>query len=74
MPNYDYKCHSCQKVFEVTQRISDPVLTTCPQCGKPTVERLISGGYFAFKGSGFYETDYKSPQSNSTKSDSSKGN
>lgn len=70
MPNYDYKCSSCEKVFEVFQKMSDPVLTKCPECGKETVERLISGGNFAFKGSGFYITDYKSsPSKDSSKSE-----
>ncbi len=59
MPNYDYKCDSCKEVFEVFQRMSDPVVTVCPKCGKSTVERLITGGNFTFKGSGFYITDYK---------------
>lgn len=69
MPNYDYKCSSCNEVFEVSQRMSDPILTECPKCGKSSVERLISGGNFTFKGSGFYITDYKSSKSENSKSE-----
>ena len=35
MPAYDYRCQSCQKVFEKTQRISEPAGATCPECGNP---------------------------------------
>lgn len=57
MPIYEYKCSSCNQRFEVMQRVSDPVLTTCETCGGP-VEKLISAPAFQFKGSGWYVTDY----------------
>lgn len=58
MPIYEYECVSCHKIHEVSQKLSDPTLKSCPECGKP-VEKLISLSSFAFKGSGFYTTDYK---------------
>lgn len=61
MPTYEYECQSCGKVFEVFQSIKDAPITTC-ECGeKKNVKRLISSGAgILFKGSGFYETDYRS--------------
>ncbi len=59
MPNYDYDCLECGKTFEVFQKISDKPLAKCVYCSGKT-KRLIGGGYgIIFKGSGFYETDYK---------------
>ncbi len=61
MPTYDYECRECGQTFEHFQRISEPVKTTCPSCGRETLERLIGAGAgFIFKGSGFYSTDYRS--------------
>ena len=60
MPNYDYVCSSCKKEFEVFQSIKDDPLTDCERCGTPTLKRKIGGGAgIIFKGSGFYETDYR---------------
>ncbi len=58
MPAYDYRCQSCQKVFEKTQRISEPAGATCPECGSVDCTRLITGGTFHLKGSGWYASDY----------------
>ncbi|MCF7874871.1 MAG: zinc ribbon domain-containing protein [Candidatus Omnitrophica bacterium] len=59
MPTYDYRCLKCGKVFEAFQKMSDAPLGECIHC-KGKVERLISSGSgIIFKGSGFYETDYK---------------
>ena len=59
MPTYEYKCPSCGTKFERFQRITAPPTLPCPKCGK-VAQRLISGGHgLVFKGSGFYETDYK---------------
>ena len=61
MPTYEYKCPKCGTRFERVQKISEPSGAPCPKCGKKA-ERLISGGHgLVFKGSGFYETDYKRP-------------
>ena len=60
MPTYDYRCEDCGHTFDAFQRMSEDVLTECPDCGKSTLRRLIgSGAGIIFKGSGFYETDYK---------------
>jgi len=60
MPTYHYKCKSCSFEFEELQRISDEPLKVCPSCKKETVVRILSGGAgLVFKGSGFYQTDYK---------------
>lgn len=62
MPNYDYQCQKCGKRFEVFQSMNDAKLTDCPQPGcDGTVKRLLgTGGGIIFKGSGFYQTDYRS--------------
>jgi putative FmdB family regulatory protein len=60
MPTYDYKCLDCGDTFEFFQRMSDEPLSECPKC-KGKLKRLIGTGLRPiFKGSGFYETDYKS--------------
>lgn len=59
MPTYEYECRSCSHVFEKYQSITARPLRRCPECGGP-VRRLIgAGAAVIFKGSGFYETDYK---------------
>lgn len=60
MPFYEYECQSCKFYAEVMQKISDPPLTKCPSCGKRTMQKLISAPVFRLKGSGWYETDFKS--------------
>lgn len=61
MPTYDYRCNACDHRFEVFQSMKDGPKRTCPSCGKKTLERLIgSGAAVLFKGSGFYQTDYRS--------------
>lgn len=58
MPTYEYKCFSCQHVFEVFQKISDEPVSTCPKCSAEEVKRLLSAAPFHLKGSGWYATDY----------------
>jgi putative FmdB family regulatory protein len=61
MPTYEYKCNACKHQFEVFQSIKDSPKRKCPECGKSALERLIgTGGAIIFKGSGFYQTDYRS--------------
>jgi len=61
MPTYDYKCNACDHAFELFQSMSEGVKKKCPECGKLKLERLIgTGSALIFKGSGFYETDYRS--------------
>jgi len=60
MPTYQYECSVCGHSFDVLQSIIEPKLRRCPACGKDALTRLIgTGGGIIFKGSGFYETDYK---------------
>src|SRR5271169_6567351 len=61
MPTYDYKCEACGRTFEKFQSITSAPIRKCPKCGKLKVRRLIgTGAGLIFKGSGFYETDYRS--------------
>jgi putative FmdB family regulatory protein len=60
MPFYEYECQSCKFYTEVMQKISDPPLLKCPSCGKRTMQKLVSAPVFRLKGSGWYETDFKS--------------
>jgi putative FmdB family regulatory protein len=61
MPTYDYRCAACGHVLEVFQSISEARKRKCPKCKKPKLERLIgSGAGILFKGTGFYQTDYRS--------------
>lgn len=60
MPTYDYECTACGHTFENFQSMSSEPIRVCPACGKETVKRLIGAGAgLLFKGSGFYQTDYK---------------
>ncbi len=66
MPTYDYVCEACGHEFEHFQSMSDPRLEKCPKCGKKKLVRKVgAGGGVIFKGSGFYETDYKRSASKS---------
>ena len=62
MPTYDYVCESCEHRFEQWQSFNDAKLTECPACHTPNLKRLFgSGAAIVFKGSGFYDTDYRRP-------------
>lgn len=86
MPTYDYRCDACGHEFELFQSMTAPVKRKCPSCAKNKLQRLIgTGAGVIFKGSGFYETDYRSesykkaaesetkPASDTAKSDSTAG-
>lgn len=61
MPTYEYRCESCNHELEIFQSITAKPLKQCPNCGQKKLARLISaGGGVLFRGSGFYETDYRS--------------
>ena len=61
MPTYDYECESCGHQFEQFQSITARPTRKCPECGKMKLRRLIGAGAgVIFKGSGFYQTDYRS--------------
>jgi len=61
MPTYEYHCDACEHRFDEFQSMSEEPLKKCPQCGKKKLRRLFgTGAAVLFKGSGFYETDYRS--------------
>ena len=59
MPFYEYECQACGKYLETLQKMSEPPLTDCPECGKPELKKLVSAAAFRLKGGGWYETDFK---------------
>ena len=68
MPTYDYKCTECNHAFEMFQMMTADPITNCPECDG-IVKRLIgTGAGPIFKGSGFYQTDYKNRSANSANS------
>jgi len=83
MPTYEYRCNACEHTWDEFQSIKADPTKKCPECGKSKAQRMISaGGGIIFKGSGFYQTDYRSDSykkgakaeksaSESSKSDSS---
>jgi putative FmdB family regulatory protein len=64
MPFYEYECKSCGHALEAMQKITDPPLKKCPDCGKSQLQRLMSAPVFRLKGGGWYETDFKGDQDN----------
>ena len=61
MPTYDYECDACQHTWELFQKITEDPVKSCPACKKRKARRLFgTGAAIMFKGSGFYETDYRS--------------
>src|SRR5260370_41251906 len=61
MPTYEYHCDACEHNFDEFQSINDKQLKKCPKCGKPKLRRVFgTGAAILFKGSGFYQTDYRS--------------
>jgi putative FmdB family regulatory protein len=75
MPTYDYLCDSCGHKFELFQSIKDEAIRKCPECKKLKLRRLFgTGAAIMFKGSGFYQTDYRSDSyKKAAKADSSSG-
>ncbi|MGE8160204.1 FmdB family zinc ribbon protein [Paraburkholderia sp. NPDC080076] len=59
MPIYAYRCESCGFGKDVLQKISDPQLTQCPECGKDTYRKQVTAAGFQLKGSGWYVTDFR---------------
>ncbi|NBX05462.1 MAG: zinc ribbon domain-containing protein [Betaproteobacteria bacterium] len=59
MPIYAYRCESCGFAKDVLQKISDPVLTDCPTCGKASFQKQVTAAGFQLKGSGWYVTDFR---------------
>ena len=63
MPIYEYRCQACGHQEEFLQRASEPPLTECPVCRKPSLQKLLSAAGFQLKGSGWYATDFKNKSS-----------
>ena len=59
MPTYEYECDKCGKHFEIFQSMADELIKKCPECGGKFHRLIGTGSGIIFKGSGFYETDYK---------------
>jgi putative FmdB family regulatory protein len=59
MPIYEYRCDTCGFQKEYLQKVSDPKLTVCPECGKDTFSKMLTAAGFQLKGSGWYATDFK---------------
>jgi putative FmdB family regulatory protein len=72
MPIYEYRCAGCGHGLEKIQKMNDAPLTDCPACGQPELMKLVSVSGFRLKGTGWYETDYKTgPRKNLADSGSS---
>ncbi|WP_295640358.1 FmdB family zinc ribbon protein [uncultured Methylibium sp.] len=62
MPIYAYRCDACGHAQDVLQKISDPVLGTCPACGASAFKKQLTAAGFQLKGSGWYATDFRNGQ------------
>ena len=69
MPIYAYRCSACGHAQDVLQRMSDPVLTTCPDCGAEAYTKQLTAAGFQLKGSGWYVTDFRDGNKSKPKSD-----
>ena len=63
MPIYAYRCESCGHAKDVLQKVSDPLLTTCPACGADSFRKQLTAAGFQLKGSGWYVTDFRNNNS-----------
>jgi len=59
MPIYEYRCAECGFEEEYLQKMSEPPLTVCPKCGKPSFQKKLTAAGFQLKGSGWYATDFR---------------
>lgn len=72
MPIYEYKCSHCGHQLEAIQKISDDSLLLCPNCDKNGLKKQVTAPSFRLKGSGWYETDFKTGKKKNLSDDSSK--
>ena len=72
MPIYEYRCKECEHEVEALQKLSDAPLVTCPACGKPALQKLVSAAGFQLKGSGWYVTDFRGGAGGAKKKDTEK--
>ena len=74
MPIYEYRCNECGYQNDYLQKLSEPPLTDCPECGKSTFSKQVTAAGFQLKGTGWYATDFKSkPAAPAAKADADKG-
>lgn len=59
MPIYEYQCETCKETHEALQKLSDALLTECPNCGEQALKKQVTASAFRLSGSGWYETDFK---------------
>jgi putative FmdB family regulatory protein len=67
MPIYEYRCGKCGFQKEYLQRLNEPPLTKCPECGKRTFNKMVTAAGFQLKGTGWYATDFKNSGNNKSK-------
>jgi putative FmdB family regulatory protein len=72
MPIYEYACTHCEHSFDELQKISEAALVHCPECGEPSLRKLLSAPRFRLAGQGWYETDFKTGEKRNLVSDSEK--
>ena len=72
MPIYEYRCTDCGFEKEYLQKISDPLLTQCPSCGKATFVKKVTAAGFQLKGTGWYVTDFRNSGATTTPAPSAK--
>jgi putative FmdB family regulatory protein len=73
MPIYEYRCQSCGYQNEYLQKVSEPLLTECPECRKPTFTKMVSAAGFQLKGTGWYVTDFRDKGSKPADKDKGSG-
>ena len=73
MPIYEYRCNHCGQETEAIQRLSDAPLTLCPACATEGLKKKISATVFRLRGSGWYETDFKSDRKKNVAGDDNGG-
>lgn len=71
MPIYEYQCDACRHKFEAIQRITDDLLTQCPECNEKKLRKLVSAAGFRLKGTGWYVTDFRDNKSGKKKENGS---
>jgi len=72
MPIYGYECTDCEHTFDALQKMSDPKLVDCPDCGESSLRKQLSAPKFRLKGKGWYETDFKTGDKRNIAGDSDK--
>jgi len=72
MPIYGYACSNCDHTFDVLQKMSEPRLVDCPECGEAALKKQLSAPKFRLKGQGWYETDFKTGDKRNIAGDAAK--